>query len=287
MTAAGWLREGRRVVRTILRDPSNRGQRTTRLLRGAAFQLRKRTVARPSTVRLFNGLRFRVYPDCHSSSLAVYVRIPYQKEIAFLRSRLQGGTLIDVGANVGLITLLLADLLDDALLFEPNPAALHRARENLELNGLPFRTFEAALSDGDGELTLEDRGGVDSENRVVDDSRASRFPTRTVLRRTLDGVLAEVDSVGAISLVKIDVEGHEEAVVRGMLVTLRERRPPLVMFEYLQRSDLPAVTRLFASADYRVHRLTEEGRLSPLGETTRPLQDLFATPAESRPESGG
>jgi FkbM family methyltransferase len=287
VTAAGWLREGRRVVRTILRDPSNRGQRIVRLARGAGFQIRKRIVARPSTVRLFNGLLFRAYPDCHSSSLAVYVRVPYQREIAFLRSRLLGGTLIDVGGNVGLITLLLADRLDDALLFEPNPAALRRARENLELNGLPFRTFEVALSDGEGELTLEDRGGVDSENRVVDPARPSLYPTRTAPRRTLDGVLAEEPSVGTISLVKIDVEGHEEAVVRGMLVTLRERRPPLVMLEYLERTDLAAVARLFASADYRVHRLTSEGRLTPLGETTRPLQDLFAVPAEARSESGG
>jgi FkbM family methyltransferase len=287
VTTAGWLREGRRVVRTILRDPSNQGQRLRRLARGTAFQLRKRIVARPSTVRLFNGLRFRAYPDCHSSSLAVYVRLPYRREIGFLRSRLAGGTLIDVGANVGLITLLLADRLDDALLFEPNPAAMRRLRENLELNGLAFRSFEIALSDGRGELTLEDRGGVDSENQIVDGPAASHFPTRTVVRRTLDDVLAEEQGVGDLALVKIDVEGHEQAVVRGMLATLRDRRPPLVMFEYLQRTDLPAVTRLFASVDYRVHRLDEDGRLTPLGPTTRPLQDLFAAPVEAASETGG
>ena len=274
-------------MRTILQDPSNRGQRILRLLRGLTFQIRKRTVARPSTVRLFNGFSIRAYPDCRSSSLAVYVRIPYRREIVFLRSHLQGGTLIDIGANVGLVTLLLADHLDDALLFEPNPVALRRARENLDLNGLGFSTFEIALSDRNGELRLEDRGGVDTENQVVNTSKPARFPTQVVSCRTLDGILDEIGSVGEIALVKIDVEGHEEAVVRGMLTMLTQRRPPLVMFEYLQRTDLAAVTRLFSSVGYRVLRLAENGRLIPIGENVSPLQDLFAMPTELGHDSRG
>lgn len=286
MSARRLLRVTARVVRTILRDPSNRGERARRLVAGAAFQVRKRLAGRPSTLHLFNGLRFRAYPDCRSSSLAVYVRIPYRREITFLRSRLRGGTLIDVGANVGLVTLLLADRLEHALLFEPNPAALRRARENLELNGLGFATFDLALSDRDGELAVEDRGGVDSENQVVSESRPTRFPIRRVFCRRLDAVLAEDPPAGEIALIKIDVEGHEEAVVRGMLGTLADRRPPLVMFEYLQRTDLAAVIGLLDSAGYGVHRLDENDRLVPLSGDPRPLQDLFAVPREQVPERG-
>ncbi len=55
---------------------------------------------------LFNGKRFVAYPDCPVSSGILYTRIPNSRNISFLREHLSGGTLIDVGANVGSVSLL-------------------------------------------------------------------------------------------------------------------------------------------------------------------------------------
>jgi FkbM family methyltransferase len=63
---------------------------------------------------------------------------------------LKGGILVDVGANVGSISLLVADHINRAILFEPNPVAAARARENTAITiyrsrfmNLQFPTFGA------------------------------------------------------------------------------------------------------------------------------------------------
>jgi FkbM family methyltransferase len=196
-----------------------------------------------------------------------------------LRKHIDKGTLLDIGANVGLISLLLADKIQHAILFEPNPAAVVRARENLTLNDLPFEIHQLALSDQSGVVELENAGGVDSCNRTVVGFTTS-VPTISVPRSTLDGFLAERGAVPApVTAVKIDVEGHENSVLRGMLDFLETQRPRLVMFEYLQRTNLVETLEIFSCAGYRVIELKAG---APRWATLKvsPLQDLFACPEE-------
>jgi hypothetical protein len=118
-------------------------------------------------VELFSGLKFRAYPDCQASAAGMYTHIPDSRDILFLRERMGRGISIDVGASVGLVILLLADRVQHALLFEPNPIAAQRARENLALNRLNFELHELALSDKTGTVGFEDEGGVSTCNRTV------------------------------------------------------------------------------------------------------------------------
>ena len=60
---------------------------------------------------LVSGMKLKAYPDCVESSLAFYVRWPDRLEVEWLRQNLRKGeTVIDVGANIGLWSLLLADV---------------------------------------------------------------------------------------------------------------------------------------------------------------------------------
>ena len=119
------------------------------------------------TATLFNGIRLRVYPDCLTSSAAYYFRVPNSLSIKFMRKHIDGGLLLDVGANVGLVSMLLADKIHQAWLFEPNPAAAARACENIRLNALDFEVLQMALSDQKGTVDFENRGGVNAANRTV------------------------------------------------------------------------------------------------------------------------
>ncbi len=214
---------------------------------------------RPIVVSLFNGLRFRAYPDCHMSSAAMYTRIPDSRDILFLRAHMGQGTLIDVGANVGLVTLLLADRVQHAVLFEPNPMAAERARANLELNGLRFEVHEIALSDTTGTVDFEDEGGVSSCNRtVVGFSTLGAHAHASRVCNWIDSWRTTCAPY-PISVVKIDVEGHENSVLRGMMECLRRHRPRVVMFEYLQRTNLRETISLFEAAGYTVLQLTPSG----------------------------
>jgi FkbM family methyltransferase len=273
-------------ISNLWNEESNRGQRARRLCAFVGWQLWKRVIRKPITISLFNGKRFKAYPDCQVSSGVLYARIPNSRCILFLRKHVSGGTLIDVGANVGSVSLLVADRIDDAILFEPNPVAAARARENLARNQLAFKVYEFALSDTNGEIRFECHGGVDVGGHVVANSSGNHAAARVVRCITFDKFLRQHgDPDFPVSLVKIDVEGHENWVLRGMRQFFVDKRPPLVMFEYLQRTNLEETLKFFDEVRYRVFELGADGAVAA-NSRTEPLQDLFACPLERVPSIG-
>jgi FkbM family methyltransferase len=271
---------------SLWNEESNRGQRIRRLSIFVGWQLWKRIIRKPITVALFNGRRFIAYPDCAVSSGVLYTRIPDSRNILFLRKHVSSGTLIDVGANVGSVSLLLSDTIESAILFEPNPVAAARARENLALNRLAYKVYETALSDTNGEIHFECHGAVDSTGHVVVSAASSRTATCVVQCVTSDEFLRQHgDPDFPVSLVKIDVEGHENSVLRGMRQFLAGKRPPLVMFEYLQRTNIEETLSFFEGVGYQVFELGASGPVAVAGRV-EPLQDLFACPSERMPAMG-
>ena len=266
------------VLSSIWLEDSNRGQRLRRVLFFLAWQIWKRAVGTPWNARLFNGLQMRVYPDCDTSPSALYYSIPNGTHISFLRRHLDGGTFVDVGANVGLVSLLVADKVQHAILFEPNPVAVRRAKENLAINHLTFEVVAQALSDTVGTVELENGGNVSSCNRTVEGFPVL-LPTIAVQRTAFDQFLREHTAFPAISAVKIDVEGHENSVLRGMRAFLIHQRPRLIMFEYLQRTNIIETLVFFKDVGYTVFELSIDGPRIATAQVG-PLQDLFACPNE-------
>src|ERR1700692_193356 len=98
------------VLRSVWSNPGNRGRRWTRTLRAVEWQLAKRIRQKPRPITLANGARFLAYPDCVVSSSLIYADWPEHKELTFIRRYLNpGDVVIDVGANVGHMSLLLSD----------------------------------------------------------------------------------------------------------------------------------------------------------------------------------
>ncbi len=275
-----FLKSFRYVVRSIWNDPSNHGRRGQRVLMFAGWQLWKRTVHLPIVLATDNGFRLIAYPESDVSAGFIYYRIPDADDIAFLRAHIKGGVLLDIGANVGSVSLLLADNVDTAILFEPNPVAAARAQENIALNRLPFEVHELAVSDVEGTVEFEDAGGAAPCNRAVV-GFVSQVPTRTVQRVTIDKFLEAHPEI-EVTAVKIDVEGHENAVLRGMKQLLQQKRPRLIMFEYLERTNLSEALALFEAVSYKALELTAAGPAEIRG-SVRPPQNLFACPQEIFP----
>jgi FkbM family methyltransferase len=159
----------------------------------------------------------------------------FEKHFAELFSGLvrPGDRCLDVGANIGVHTVRLARLAGpdgEVIGFEPDPGLVRRARRNIELNGLGnARVIEAAASEQPGEMRLY-RPGPRDTNR----GRASvlRHPHLTGAAATVPVVTIDGVCAGApVALIKIDVEGHEAAVVRGAADTIAAHAPAIV-FEY-------------------------------------------------------
>jgi FkbM family methyltransferase len=267
------------IVGRIYYNKANTHEKFIRMLFFIGWQIWKRTVARPVHIQLFNGLRFIAYPDCQTSSSAIYFRIPDYREISLLRRKLNKGLMIDIGANIGLFTLLLGDIMEQVILFEPNPLASKRAKENMDLNHLNAEVYAIAVSSNDGQIFLEDRGGTNSNNMTIRNDKLSLFPIRKVPCTSLDSFMKMKPDL-SVAFIKIDVEGHENDVIKGMNNTLIKLRPSMVMFEYLQRTNFLETKTLFDAAGYRIYQIGEAEDLEPVPAQPEPLQNLFALPEE-------
>jgi FkbM family methyltransferase len=145
-----------------------------------------------------------------------------------------GATIVDVGANWGYFTLVTAAAVGPAgrvIALEPEPR-LHAALEhNVRLNQFQHVTTAAvAASSIEGTLTLagyRDHDANRGVSRVIDGSSAER-PSYRVAATTIDTVTAGCPRV---DLVKIDVEGAEDAVLAGMQVGLSTGRYRAVVLE--------------------------------------------------------
>lgn len=159
-------------------------------------------------------------------------------EAALVRASLAlGGTFVDVGANIGYFALLGASLVGESgrvVALDPDPRMAAAARENVALNRLRnVSVVQVAAADAEGEATLRgfaEDGGNWGVSTLSDGAAADGRPSFTVRCAPLDAVL-DAEGMGAVDLVKIDVEGAELRVLRGMRTGLRAGRYRRVLVE--------------------------------------------------------
>ena len=154
----------------------------------------------------------------------------------FLRDRaaaFRDGAAVDVGANVGNHTLWFARRFARVVAVEPNPICTHLLQASLLMNGVDnVHLLALGLSDAAGERTFHadlqgnlGRSGLTAELAA---SATRSFPV-TVARG--DDVLDAAALAGLpLRLIKLDIEGHELAALRGLSNVLQTQQP-LVLFE--------------------------------------------------------
>ena len=148
-----------------------------------------------------------------------------------------GGIAVDVGANVGWHTLLMARLVGDSgrvLAAEANPSVRERLQCNLRLNRFgQVEVVPYAIADAEGMVDFlgpdaKDPGSGDGH--IVTAEACTGQETFRVESRRLDAILAAA-RIGRLDLIKIDVEGFEWQVLKGAEWAVTEYRPHII-FEY-------------------------------------------------------
>lgn len=133
---------------------------------------------------------------------------------------------IDVGANRGLYCYYMLRYSAAVVAFEPLPTLQEYLRTHF---GGRIRLHGVALSDADGRAEMRLPAGspswatIDPHNTLGRAGDAA-IEVISVPTRRLDGY-----GFAGVGFIKIDVEGHEEMVLRGAMQTLRENRPALLV----------------------------------------------------------
>ena len=144
-----------------------------------------------------------------------------------------GDCFVDVGANVGFYSLVASRRVGPrgtVVSFEPNPTTCAALRRNIALNrSTNVSAFDIALSDrcGQAEFFADSNGNSGASSLM---RRGSHATPGTVITETWD-VFAARRPQPFPRLVKIDVEGGEVEVLRGMCGLLAGPRRPSVILE--------------------------------------------------------
>jgi FkbM family methyltransferase len=188
-------------------------------------------------------------------------------EIAMLRDLLRGRDLfVDVGANCGLYTLVAGHCGVPALAIEPNDLNFRRLKENLIHNRYDnAEALNLAIGEEKGKCLLY--GGGEGASLLKNWGGMESTYAREVEVETLDGLTKSRPATDRI-LVKVDVEGHELAVLAGARELLARQTSPAWIMEHSFRENQdgkinPCFRDLFAafwSAGYDCHTFDLERR---------------------------
>ena len=186
--------------------------------------------------RSLAGTPFRVvFPAAQHMNLFFAARIRYEFEMTRHLPSLvaPGGVAFDVGANLGIYSLLLTSSVGPAgevYAFEPDPQNVPWLERNLELNGIENVHVErAALGAATGQMTLyQDVATTRTSSLVQNAWQPDSVPRgrATVRIDVLDDFLPKVTRA---DFVKIDTEGFECEVLKGGLELVRRFRPKLLV----------------------------------------------------------
>lgn len=160
-------------------------------------------------------------------------RVNYEREMELLDILCDpGATSVDVGAKLGMYTHRLLPQSKDVVAFEPIPVLVQLIERVFRRR--PVRVMPCALSDSAGRTTMRVPFG---ENGEVKLGRSTIEPSNSL---THDGV-AHVDEIEVelrtldecdlrgVGFIKVDVEGHELAVLRGGARTIEREHPNLLI----------------------------------------------------------
>ena len=171
---------------------------------------------------------------------------------ALLRLADPGELAADVGANVGYMAAVLADAVGPSgrvIAFEPHPDIF--AELGFNTAGLPVDAHQAAVSDHAGTALLHIPDSFSGNRGIASLEASSEAATEVAVPAlTLDEALAG----RSIGVMKIDIEGHELAALRGAERLLGERRVRDIVFEEHDPAHSVVAPHL-AERGYRLFRL--------------------------------
>jgi FkbM family methyltransferase len=172
-----------------------------------------------------------------------------------------GMVAIDVGANFGYYTLLLADLVGPTgrvISVEPNPSVVHHLRNSIALNGFGQRAqivAAAAGADCNGDVHLLTPTGEPKNARVVDNAAGAQAVDGTVHVVRQVSIDSIINPEQKVDFLKIDAEGAEAAIISGMIGVLERDKPALVL-EFNAAHGAALAVYLVAPCHGRYHHAT-------------------------------
>ncbi len=168
----------------------------------------------------------------------IYYRHFEANERKFLNSFLRpGDTFVDIGANIGLFTLIAASIVGPegrVWSFEPTPETFARLTRNVQTNAFDnVGCHQLAVSDSIGEMEItKSVDGFDAWNSLATPKMGNSFANAKIRTTTWDAFAQEHKLLNRVTMMKIDVEGWENRVLVGGRNVLSGANAPVLQVEF-------------------------------------------------------
>jgi FkbM family methyltransferase len=192
----------------------------------ASAGLRQRDVAVRNGVA--KGLKFNTGESCPELALGTY-EVPIQE--IFTQNLKEGDTFYDIGANVGFFSIIAAKLVGNTgkvYAFEPGEGNANSIRHNAQLNNFSqIEVIPKAVShtSGSGQLLLAKYSG--GHALATADAPPDLAGEVAVDLVSIDDLIAQ-NKIEPPNFVKVDVEGAELDVLKGMTETIKTYQPTVI-----------------------------------------------------------
>jgi FkbM family methyltransferase len=220
----------------------------------------------------FEGIDFLMYNNCDDGIVGFFyydsqVYSEAQDLKVFLPLAKVSKTIVDIGANTGLYSLLVGKVAHQATTFaiEPYSVNFKRLQKNLALNKL-INTVPLNIAIGDKSDTVEFNIPMDDMISEVP-SMVSSFPrsmfpdllwTKTSVEMLTLDEFAQKNNL-KIDLIKCDVETYEMSVFKGAHEVLSNHRPAILFESFLDDERKVFFNQILKQYDYYVYYLLKEG----------------------------
>jgi FkbM family methyltransferase len=193
----------------------------------------------PVNYCLAGGVSIQLFPEGEIAEFLTVQRFFEATELALVSAYLRPGmTVIDVGANIGVYSILAEKRMGgtgNIWAFEPSLESFHRLERNLLLNGCRrVRPFRLALSAcACNSLKLKSDAGFGDAYRYLslDESADEGGASHEWVPVTTLDLFSQHHEIGSAAFLKIDVEGGEYLAFQGAQEFLRANPALCIMFE--------------------------------------------------------
>lgn len=236
------------------------------------------------TTQMYDGVRIQYLPR-GDVSRDLYLGQYEPDVIDFLSHYLKPGMImLDVGANIGVYTLLSAKIVGEhgsVHAFEPTPKTFAQLHANIELNGFTcvhINRLAVTEKAGTSTLYLYEQNAMNSlfiQNWVG--KPLGRVEVETI---SLDQYI-NTNDLPRVDLLKLDVEGAELGVLKGALKLLAGLNSPVIICEFADRTasafgyKATAIRDFLAPLGYQFYRW-DSVTSSLVPEPNRPNYKIYA-----------
>ncbi|MBX3435509.1 MAG: FkbM family methyltransferase [Pirellulales bacterium] len=245
-----------RTWKFITHHPLGRSHRRASLSRWVRWQVGSRLLQCPVEYPFVNNSRLVVERSMQGATGNVYVGLHEFVEMSFVLHLLRpGDLLLDLGANVGVYTVLASAVCGArSLACEPAPTTYQRLVRNIRANAVEALADARQVAVGSEETVLRFTIDRDATNQVAPPNYAGQCVD--VAATTVDRLLESVAPPAGETMWKVDLEGYEPAMLAGARETLASAPPAAILIE----ADTQDVRETLEAHGYRTTGYDPAGR---------------------------